>query len=237
MAMQIMRRLACAAASQGRQYSAQAGGAAAAPRIIAGAMLERNPVITPDLPDWEAEHQQWLSEYKQEYRKTYPPDWLDPKGTLKTEGNLASVWKPAPRITEADKTGDVRTLDRKLDRRLLLLLKSPGGANGEGVWHVPLTPHEDTETVREAADRAMRDQLALPGTQAFTLGNVPAAHHPQPDGSGVLFYVKMQLIEGDVRTSAPKGYRWYDFAWVSADEVEDYFKHDPAQGKLLRELL
>lgn len=146
-------------------------------------------VITPDLPDWEAEHQQWLSEYKQEYRKTYPPDWLDPKGTLKTvrilrqpppflqqsifclmnactrvlrgpgafcqhkndaitschivtslnnpctdvftlqEGNLASVWKPAPRITEADKTGDVRTLDRKLDRRLLLLLKSPG-------WHL-----------------------------------------------------------------------------------------------------
>lgn len=38
----------------------------------------------------------------------------------------AALWQPAPRVTDADAANDVRSLDRKLDQRLLLLLKSPG---------------------------------------------------------------------------------------------------------------
>ncbi len=31
--------------------------------------------------------------------------------------------------------------------------------------------------------------------------------------------------------------RWYDYAWVAADEVPQYFEHDPGQARLLQELL
>ncbi len=31
--------------------------------------------------------------------------------------------------------------------------------------------------------------------------------------------------------------RWYDYAWVGADEVPQYFEHDPGQARLLQELL
>ena len=31
--------------------------------------------------------------------------------------------------------------------------------------------------------------------------------------------------------------RWYDYAWIAADEVPQYFEHDPGQARLLQELL
>jgi len=136
----------------------------------------------------------------------------------------------------------MRSLDRKLDHRLLLLLKSPGvslctsgapsevsnlltthfsnlqaatacstcplwstatrrgcgtatssldsfliclfnphvagGAGGDGVWHVPFLEHSHTETVREAAERALQHHTGG-GLRTHTLGNPPAAHHPR----------------------------------------------------------
>ncbi|KAE8708027.1 Desiccation-related protein PCC27-45 [Hibiscus syriacus] len=46
---------------------------------------------------------------------------------------------PAPRITEADKTNDRKSLQRALDRRLYLLLygDSNGAPSGNPVWHFP----------------------------------------------------------------------------------------------------
>ena len=59
----------------------------------------------------------------------------------------------------------------------------------------------------------------------------------RPDGSGVLFYIKIQLMEGGLGRSPPEGAQWYDFAWVAADELAGYFRHDPAQAQLLRDLM
>lgn len=54
----------------------------------------------------------------------------------------------------------------------------------------------------------------------------------------MLFYIRMQLLEGNLSAAAvPKGQRWYDFAWVAAAELPEYFRNDPAQAKLLRDLL
>lgn len=54
--------------------------------------------------------------------------------------------KPMPRVTEADKTGDVKSLNRSLQRTLYLLVKG-----GKGGWTFPtagLVPKEDLHTVR-----------------------------------------------------------------------------------------
>jgi hypothetical protein len=42
----------------------------------------------------------------------------------------AALWQPAPRRTAADEADDRRSTDRRLDERLILLLKSPGGIHG-----------------------------------------------------------------------------------------------------------
>lgn len=79
------------------------------------------------------------------------------------ELSKVEVERPVPRITEADRAGDVRSLNRKLDRSLYLLVK-----NREGRWRFPedrvygkenlhqvylsqhliATPHTDTNCYR-----------------------------------------------------------------------------------------
>jgi len=53
------------------------------------------------------------------------------------------VQKPLPRRTQADEMADVRSLDRKMDRTLYLLLR-----NNEGRWRFP----EDEIKGREGLD-------------------------------------------------------------------------------------
>lgn len=43
-----------------------------------------------------------------------------------------AVERPLPRVTEADRTNDTKSLDRKLDRSLYLLVQRPDGA-----WRFP----------------------------------------------------------------------------------------------------
>ena len=68
------------------------------------------------------------------------------------EGNVAvdttkePVERPMPRVTEADKAGDVKSLNRALQRTLYLVVKG-----GKGGWTFPtarLEPKEDLHTVR-----------------------------------------------------------------------------------------
>lgn len=56
------------------------------------------------------------------------------------------VERPMPRRTEADEKGDVRRLDRKLDRTLYLVVRRQVGEKGEGVWEFPagVVPTEET---------------------------------------------------------------------------------------------
>ena len=55
------------------------------------------------------------------------------------------VERPMPRITEADKTGDMKSLNRALQKTLYLVVK-----NGKGFWGFPsaeMAKHESLHTV------------------------------------------------------------------------------------------
>jgi large subunit ribosomal protein L46 len=56
----------------------------------------------------------------------------------------ASIPRPMPRITEADKKGDQKSLNRLLQRSLYLLVQNP-----EGRWAFPSAPLEDREYLRQ----------------------------------------------------------------------------------------
>lgn len=55
-------------------------------------------------------------------------------------------FEPAPRRTEADRTGDMRSLDRQLDRVLYLLVKKP---REEHAWQMPQGGVEGEESLIE----------------------------------------------------------------------------------------
>ena len=54
---------------------------------------------------------------------------------------------PASRITQADDTGDQKSLDRKLDSSLYLLVKQ--NIAGRDHWVLPQATWEDGETLRQ----------------------------------------------------------------------------------------
>lgn len=67
-------------------------------------------------------------------------------GTKKEE-----IQRPAPRVTEADKTGDERSLNRLLQRTLYLLVQS-----NEGYWSFPSSPVGLQENLRTVGLVAMK---------------------------------------------------------------------------------
>ena len=54
------------------------------------------------------------------------------EGVRKPVGQQVAIERPHPRITQADEANDVRSLSRKLDRNLYLLVK-----NKDGRWRFP----------------------------------------------------------------------------------------------------
>jgi len=79
--------------------------------------------------------------------------------------------RPHPRLTEADKTGDQRSLSRLLQRTLYLLVQS-----NEGYWKFPSSPVEGRENLRIAAERTL-SQSAGVNMNTWMVGHHPIGHH------------------------------------------------------------
>ena len=84
--------------------------------------------MTPDDPDWETEYRDWQEQLHRRYRKELPREFAESENA-QAEDSVEGRWQPAPRVTEADATNDTKSLQRKLDRRLFLLLKGKGTAD------------------------------------------------------------------------------------------------------------
>lgn len=64
---------------------------------------------------------------------------------------LPKGFTPAPRVTEADETGDVTTLNRRLKTRVYLAVKD------NDKWTLPATTVKVDETLLDATKRAVAD--------------------------------------------------------------------------------
>lgn len=153
-------------------------------RIRVAAMVERLPVITPDVLPWERE---WfdLRDYLATYGKEYPeetgfmfaPDKPEDHIVLTDEELLAGLpFTPAPRETEADATGFLKTRDRELKTRVYLAIKSDAEGNKSGPrWTLPSAIVRNDETMLQAAQRAVLEcagkdlELWCPGNAPMTV--------------------------------------------------------------------
>ncbi|KAI8113089.1 hypothetical protein M9435_003095 [Picochlorum sp. BPE23] len=191
------------------------------PVASACACLERLPVLMPEMPQWEKEYRDWQEEFNSKTFKTLPSKLTE---GAKSEGSeeSSSTWEPAPRETLADTTGDRKSLRRRLDQRLFLLVKK------NGQWGFLNSVIGDDDTSRSAAERALAEGTGG-AYQHYFIGNTPAAHTSSGDDNDgekrMLFYHRCQLIQGAPVLASPDV---EDHAWVAPDEFSDYLAEEDA---------
>lgn len=95
------------------------------------------------------EHSRWRVEWNLPYFKKYPADFIDEPRTEETDSAVTASnrWEPAPLESEADRGGDVRSLKRRLDQRVFMLVRRKGGS---GSWEFPSVEHEEVSVGAES---------------------------------------------------------------------------------------
>ncbi|KAK2591225.1 hypothetical protein QQS21_011090 [Conoideocrella luteorostrata] len=145
--------------------------------------------------------------------------------------DVVPVERPMERASEADKKGDVKRLDRQLERTLYLVVK------GKDAWGFPADRVAKDENLHEAAQRVL-DQAAGVNMNTWVVGRVPVAHVVKPPVHGAdgsvqtrgqkTFFLKGRIMAGqaDLKDN-PFGYT--DFKWLTREELEkelspEYFR-------------
>ena len=111
---------------------------------------------------------------------------IDPDAVAEEDGGEVRVphWADgaAPRVTEADATGDRKTMNRRLQDSLFLLAKAKGGAAGgagDAGWDLLKSPLGEDETLRDGAERTARAALGE-NVDLMFLGNAPMGFWCRP---------------------------------------------------------
>lgn len=132
-------------------------------KLAASVILNRSPFLTPSPTPFETGYYDYQARIARALHRRFPHDFYFKKGSVlerkfKIEERARDidafggkrravneedemglneeeeVFVPTPRESEADKTGDVKSLDRKGERNLYLLVKD---ARMKGAWQFP----------------------------------------------------------------------------------------------------
>lgn len=146
-----------------------------------------------------------------------------------TAQDLKDAWKEelaqfqgSDRVTEADRSNDTRSLNRKLEHTLVLLVQQQIGADTHLL--LPQGKRLDGETLRQTAERVLRERCG-DRLEATVYGNAPCgfykykypvAERKEAIGAKVFFY-RAGLRSGQVQDGSdakPVQYEWLDRAEV-----------------------
>ncbi|XP_055950196.1 39S ribosomal protein L46, mitochondrial-like [Argiope bruennichi] len=229
--------------------------------------LERKPVVTQELTPLEQRYFQYLQ--KLEIEKSYLSDHEKrhledlriaeklKKGEVEDMDTVSkqtaqdfedacieefNKYKPNPRITEADKTNDRKSLHRKLDSSLVLVVKQKLGNDYR--WILPQTIHQEGDTLRQTAERSLHELCPDP-IQVRFMGNAPVGYYKykypkaaRKDGviGAKVFFFKAQLLEKN-----PKYLNFNitdtnnDILWLTHSELNEVLQTD--YGKTVQTFL
>jgi hypothetical protein len=210
-------------------------------RTVVSSILHRYPVITPEAEDWEVEMsvlQDEINDKKREYflEQTMGTDsqMIEDNNPTFEEIMDSMPFKPASRVTEADKNKDTRSMERMLDKSCFLVVKRN---REDKSWQFPqgkVSDEKDGNIPRATAERVL--DRAVGTVNRYFISNAPVGHicYAYPEamqkkrgeyGAKVFFY-RAQLIQGAVKLET----RLYtDYAWIGRGEVGEYFDDDTAQ--------
>ncbi|OCK99115.1 mitochondrial 54S ribosomal protein mL46, partial [Cenococcum geophilum 1.58] len=142
------------------------------------------------------------------------------------KGKAETVEKLMPRVTAADRRGDVKSLDRLLQRSLYLLVK-----NREGRWTFPDDKVVGRENLHQAAERVLVQAGGL-NMNTWVVGNAPIGHYSfdfltrrsdlqknvEELGEKV-FFMKARIMAGQANLTNNK-FGLSDFKWLAKEEIE-----------------
>ncbi|XAR54012.1 hypothetical protein NMG60_11028988 [Bertholletia excelsa] len=205
-------------------------------KIVASVLFERLPVVIPKIDPVVYAFQEFSFRWRQQYRRAYPDDFLK-KSEARGRGDYQIDYVPAPRVTEADKNNDKRSLQRALDRRLYLLIYGTtiGAPSGKPVWHFPEKVYETEETLRKCAESALMSVIG-DLSHTYFVGNAPMGHtviqprEKEDTQSFKHFFFKSQVIA----TNKFRIEKCEDFVWVTKDELLEYL---PEQAEFLNKMI
>jgi len=132
-----------------------------------------------------------------------------PQKKNETEQITTAKLQPGPRRTEADAQNNVKSLERKLDERLFLVVKSANGG-----WDLPVLERKAGEPMVEAAQRAAKTSLK-DSSEVYFPSPAPAGYRRGPSGTLDYFYHAVLVKGGEVVPDA------VDYAWLTGDELAD----------------
>ncbi|XP_011428481.3 large ribosomal subunit protein mL46 [Magallana gigas] len=223
---------------------------------LAGALyLERLPVITPKMTRLEQEYKEYklqqeveqslLSEYEITKKKEEERLAIQKKNVLDTPLHLRNIpiqtmqdkeelWSkelaqftPADRETEADKSNDMRSTDRKLDQSLVLLLKQV--VDGKEWWYLPTMNYTPGLSMREVAEQALTSNCGT-DLKFRVFGNAPSGYQIKNYGrekreetklnGHKVFIYKAEYRGGPVIPNEDNSV--LDYAWVTPKELRQY---------------
>jgi len=220
--------------------------------LVSAVCLERFPVLTASPNEIEVKFEDMLKKQELEQsvlcdhelrhkadletaerRKQDDFEESEAETVLQTAVEAEDEWEnelaqftPASRTTDADHNNDLKSSHRKLDSKLLLLVKQKLGP--ESHWVAPQGVRQEGESMRDAAERILRTCCGE-SLQAQFMGNAPSGFYkykyskdPPTDGQPVgakVFYFKAQLKSGDVIKSSPEV---EDYLWLTKEELPSY---------------
>lgn len=218
--------------------------------LVGGICLERKPVITQELTPLEKRYLEFLRQLETE--KSYLSDHelrhkkdlinaeklksgeeVDMDAMSKTAQDFEDAcmeqfnkFKPAPRITEADLNNDQKSLERKLDQTLLLVVKQKLGNDHR--WILPQGVHAEGETLRQTAERVLKETCGNRLKVQF-MGNAPVGFYKYKypkvaRGNGIcgakVFFFKAQIQKGDIcRETVLQNQDIDDYLWLTRSEL------------------
>mmetsp|Transcript_40867 Transcript_40867/g.130535 ORF Transcript_40867/g.130535 Transcript_40867/m.130535 type:complete len:245 (+) Transcript_40867:234-968(+) len=203
--------------------------AASGGQMSGACVLERYPVVHEALPDWEVEYQEWREKWNAHKYLVLPENFGMPdKANPGAEGG-ESKWEPADVVTDDDRSNNRKSLYRRLDTKLFLIVQDSAGK-----WKFPDAVHEAGEPMRGTAERAIGAAVD-PEVRRWFVGNPPAGHLEGVAG-GTVFFHRAQLLNNcfdNIQLASGSGYK--DHLFVAKDEFGEYF--DDEWNALLQKML
>jgi large subunit ribosomal protein L46 len=129
-------------------------------------------------------------------------------------------------VTEADKSGNVKTLDRRLNTRVYLAVKN------KDRWSLPTTTVKENETLLDATKRAVSDaagnelELYCPSNCPMALDMTVYSEEDQKKFGtyGIkTFFMRVQYDEGEVNEEENDG---SDYGWLDRAEMTERVKDE-----------
>lgn len=143
--------------------------------------------------------------------------------------------EPLPRETEADASGDIKTLNRRLKTRIFYSQKDDEAS----LWTFPTATIEGEETLKQAAQRVAKEKLG-DEMEILALSNCPIAVDldvNQKDGfyGTKTFFMKLQYFQGELKPVEQVA----DYGWLDRSELEERAEasQGPNAAKFLRYML